>query len=175
MPVVQTGRSVRQYTWLALLTVLCLLLTPLHGRANSTVARLLEALQSNVGSLTATRSAGSEQQGFGFIVSAAQGLLWIVTANHVMRGEGSEGLSRRATWRYFADQGATYPAKLLGTSSHARDLAVRTAEPPAGFTWRQDTLHLRCAGTARQVVLGPTGFQPSLVPSLLKYYDPQEP
>jgi hypothetical protein len=140
MPEVQAGRSIRRYTWLAFLTALFPLLTPLYGRANPTVARLLESLKNNVVSITATRSDGSEQQGFGFIVGATRGLLYIVTANHVVRGEGPEGLSTRVTLRYFYDQGVTYQAKLLGTSSNERDLAVLTTETPAGFTWRQDAL-----------------------------------
>jgi S1-C subfamily serine protease len=149
MPKVQAGRSVQRYIWLAFLTALFPLLTPLHGQANPTVARLLASLKNNVVSITATRSDGSEQQGFGFIVGAVRGLLWIVTANHVVRCEGPEGLSTRVTLRYFSDQGATYQAKLLGTSSNEWDLAVLTAEVPVGFTWRQDAI-----GSGEQVEWG---------------------
>jgi hypothetical protein len=83
MPEVQAGRSVRRYTWLAFLTALFPLLTPLHGRANPPVARLLESLKNNVVSITATRRDGSEQQGFGFIVGATRGLLYIPTTTPI--------------------------------------------------------------------------------------------
>jgi hypothetical protein len=49
-------------------------------------------------------------------------------------------------------------------------LQGRLAEVRSG-----DALHLRFEGTARQVALGPAGFQQSLAPSLLKYYYHQEP
>jgi hypothetical protein len=49
-------------------------------------------------------------------------------------------------------------------------LQGRLAEVRSG-----DSLHLRFEGTARQVALGPAGFQRSLAPSFLRYYYHQKP
>jgi S1-C subfamily serine protease/tetratricopeptide (TPR) repeat protein len=63
--------------------------------------------------------------------------LYIVTANHVVRGVGPDAIASRVMIRYFQDQETSYEAKLLGVSSRAYDLAVLVAPRPAWLKWHR--------------------------------------
>ena len=78
--------------------------------------------------------------GFGFVVGEREGFIYIVTANHVVRGDNPTEVDNTPTLYFFQDQGKEYKGELLATSlSRAQgDVAVIRVPPPIGFSWRRD-------------------------------------
>ena len=96
------------------------------------------ALRSNVVRIQSEWLDGQVHDGFGFIAGERDGELFIVTANHVVRGAGPDDLASDIAVEFFGRQGMTHPATLLGTSNAQHDVAVLLVRPPAGLEWRRD-------------------------------------
>jgi S1-C subfamily serine protease/tetratricopeptide (TPR) repeat protein len=98
--------------------------------------KLAMSLRDNVVQIVAERPDGS-QDGFGFIVGERDKHLYIVTANHVVRGVGPDATASRVMIRYFRDKETAYEAKLLGVSSRTHDLAVLVAPRQVWLQWHR--------------------------------------
>jgi hypothetical protein len=96
--------------------------------------QMANALRQNVVRIKTTMSARDEN-GFGFVVGEKSGQLYIVTAHHVVAGSDPDTITLKVEVEFFDRRGKMYKAELLGTHDAARDLAVLTVPPPAGFTW----------------------------------------
>ncbi|MGH8065017.1 MAG: S1 family peptidase [Candidatus Entotheonellia bacterium] len=105
------------------------LLTEAHAASGNQLAL---QLRNHVVSIIAERSRNTEY-GFGFIVGDREGVLYIVTANHVVRSNQPGDVTKRVMVRYFHDQGQMYEAKLLETSDSRYDLAVLQAKVPTAL------------------------------------------
>lgn len=94
--------------------------------AQSEASNMAEQLRGN------TVRVQAAQNGFGFIVGARGGSLYIVTARHVIVGVNDDpdaAPPNSAKVVFYSDQGKPYSAEVLGT--HEGDLAVlRVAAPP---------------------------------------------
>ena len=103
------------------------------------------ALRQNVVKITSEWGDGYAENGFGFIVGARPGEVYIVTANHVVRRVAeafseNEGPATRIRIEYFSRRGEIFDAKLLATSSAENDLAVLRAPVPDGLSWRKEAV-----------------------------------
>jgi S1-C subfamily serine protease len=85
--------------------------------------------------------AGGSRDGFGFVFGERDGLIYIATANHVVRG-GREEIDRTPTVVFSRFQGTPYSGKLLETSSRLADLAVIAIETEnlPGLGWTKEVL-----------------------------------
>jgi hypothetical protein len=95
--------------------------------------QLAMALRDHVVRITANWRDGSTQHGFGFVVGERNNELYIVTADHVVRGTLPDELAETIGLTFFSHQGQEFQTKLLGTHDADRDVAVLLAERPAGF------------------------------------------
>jgi hypothetical protein len=90
-----------------------------------------------------TRWGGRPQKsGFGIIIGERDKFLYVVTANHVVRGNTPGEFDATPTVYFSRFQGAPYPSELLETSSPAADLAViriNTTKAPL-VTWTREVL-----------------------------------
>ena len=95
--------------------------------------QLAMALSAHVVRITANWRDGSTQHGFGFVVGERNDELYIVTADHVVRGTLPDELAETIILTFFSHQGQEFQAKLLGTHDADRDVAVLLTERPGGF------------------------------------------
>src|SRR5262249_28244930 len=78
--------------------------------------------------------------GFGFIVGERPGLLYIVTARHVLFGkEDAPGAKPTAKVTFYSEQENSYDAKLV-RSDTLHDLALLSVAAPNGFQWNKHCL-----------------------------------
>ena len=84
----------------------------------------------------------ARENGFGFIVGEASGLLYIVTAHHVVVDADKVETQGSAKVRveFFERRGVKFDAVLLGTHDTYRDLAVLTVHTPQGLQWTKECL-----------------------------------
>lgn len=101
---------------------------------------LANDLRGNVVRVIARWPGGALQSGFGFLVGERSGLLYIVTADHVVRDSNLTAGVPGITFYY--DQGKEYPGEVLDTHllESAGDVAVIRIRPPPGLSWRRDAL-----------------------------------
>jgi hypothetical protein len=124
-----------------LLLILILWSRPSADRAqaqNPTSKDPAFAYLRNVVRIKARMKTGESKQGFGFIVGEGSDQLYIVTANHVVRGESPEEIDKNPTVIFFQDAGTEYRSDLLGTELPRQegDLAVlRVGSPPTKIAW----------------------------------------
>jgi len=126
-------------SWLGLLSSLVSLVSPLAAGAQSTGEQLALSLRHNVVSVVAERP-GRVEEGFGFIVGEREGQVFIVTANHVVRGEEPGDVATRVAIRYFHDQRLSYEATLLERSDRTYDIALLRSEVPNDLKWHRASL-----------------------------------
>jgi Trypsin-like peptidase domain/PEGA domain len=84
----------------------------------------------------------SHSNGFGFIVGERNGLLYIVTARHVVAGsqENPDSTnSKIAKITFYSEQENVYDAKILRSDS-THDLALLSVSSPQGFQWQRTCL-----------------------------------
>jgi Trypsin-like peptidase domain len=81
-----------------------------------------------------------QQNGFGFVVGERGGFLYIVTANHVVRGDVGDRVPIATGVFFFQDQGKEYRGDLLTTNLRRSegDVAVVRVQTPPGLSWRHD-------------------------------------
>ena len=110
------------------------------SRADTPGRELATKLIQNVVQIRA-KWAGGSRDGFGFVFGERDGLVYIATANHVVRG-GRDEIDREPTLVFSRSQGTPYTGKLLETSSRRTDLAIITieAEKLSGFSWTKEVL-----------------------------------
>ncbi len=133
----RTQAVVRLRRWLTALFVAGAL-EPAIARAESGDMAL--ALRPNVVRITAHWGDGTTQNGFGFVVGEDHGMVYIVTADHVVRGDAPEQIDKSPTIVFFQDRGKEYKGELLQTRlapGHG-DLAVLRVRPPPNVTWRRN-------------------------------------
>ncbi len=101
---------------------------------------LANDLKNNVVRIVSRSSDGSPRSGFGFVVGERFGLIYIVTADHVVRD--SAPTPSAPGLYFFKDQGKEYRGDLLATRlpPGSGDVAVIRTQPPPGFSWRRDVL-----------------------------------
>ena len=99
--------------------------------------------------ITANWRDGSTQHGFGFVVGERDDELYIVTADHVVRGTLPDELAETIILTFFSHQGQEFQAKLLGTHDADRDVAVLLAERPGGFQLKPEIMRRSQRGSAR--------------------------
>jgi TPR repeat protein len=122
---------------------------PFPARGASTGSDLSLDLRHNVVRVTALWKSGAVYDGFGFVVGARNGSLYVVTADHVVRGDGPDAIDQTPKVSFFDDQGKEYKTELLATRlpPWEGDVAVLRLEAPAGLTWRRAAV---AAGRARR-------------------------
>ncbi|MEK6374771.1 MAG: peptidylprolyl isomerase [Acidobacteriota bacterium] len=97
--------------------------------------QMADRLRSNVVRIEAQ---GQEtENGFGFIVGERGGVLYVVTAYHVVSNPQNVGDDASMTVKveFYDHQGEMFAAKLLGTKDVNYDLAVLTVPIPPGFAY----------------------------------------
>jgi trypsin-like peptidase len=109
---------------------------------NSSGEDLALALRPNVVRILANPAAGTPAQGFGFVVGESSGQLYIVTADHVVRGEGPGEIDKKPIVIFFQDQGKRYEGELLGTElpRGQGDLAVLRVRTPETFSLNRNAI-----------------------------------
>jgi hypothetical protein len=134
--------SLRRWILRTFMIGLVLMMTPPNLQAQRLVGdELALSLRNNVVSIVVKRE-GGEEEGFGFIIGRRADKLFIVTANHVVRGRDPKPEDRtpRVTVEYFQDRGQFYNATLHGTSYPSLDLAVLEAKSPQGVRENQQVV-----------------------------------
>lgn len=113
------------------------LLTGRDALAQSNSGEVLaNDLRRNVVYVISRWADGSQHTGFGFVVGERAGLLYIVTADHVVRD--SNQTSATPGVFFYQDRGKEYQGDVLATHlmRPAGDLAVIRVPPPPGFSWQ---------------------------------------
>lgn len=122
-----------------LLIVLIMVLVSFAHRSGGQEMGLIkaQAIRDNVVSIRSNYGLG-----FGFIVGEREGVLFIVTVNHVVRGPNDGGPNDKVNVEieFFTERGNKYSAVLKDTwlSSRKEDLAVITITTPPRFKWRYE-------------------------------------
>jgi tetratricopeptide (TPR) repeat protein len=125
--------------------LMCAALTeavPFTAYGASSGRDLARDLRRNVVRVTATWKNGASYEGFGFVVGTRAGALYVVTADHVVRGDGPDAIDQKPKVVFFDDKGTEYGAELLGTrlGPGEGDVAILRVSGPAGFDWRRDAV-----------------------------------
>jgi hypothetical protein len=140
-----------QVKLLLLLTVIALNVSEVHAQSYTGDA-LANDLRRNVVRIVSRWTNGTQNKaGFGFVVGEREGLLYIITADHVVRDgffAGSPGIT------FYFDQGKEYPGDLLDThlvESQGDVAVIRIPAPPGGLSWRRDALASTVAARGHDV------------------------
>lgn len=83
---------------------------------------------------------GTQQEGFGFVVGQNSTGIYIVTANHVVRGKMPGEVAEIVELTWFRRRGEKFLATLIGTSSVDRDIAVLRTTAPIGLELKPDLM-----------------------------------
>jgi uncharacterized protein len=121
--------------------LLCGMISADEARAQVRGEILANNLRNNVVRVVAQFSDNPVQQnGFGFVVGERGGFVYIVTANHVVRGDLGDRVPIATGLFFFQDQGKEYRGDLLTTNllRSEGDVAVVRVQTPPGFSWRHD-------------------------------------
>jgi len=113
---------------------------PAAAAAASDGEGMAMALRGNVAAISAQWQDGTTHNGFGFIVGARAKELLIVTADHVVRGNGPNQIASDTQLRFFQLQGRSFPATLLGTRNAELDLAVLAVSMAEDIEWTPQVL-----------------------------------
>jgi tetratricopeptide (TPR) repeat protein len=115
---------------------------PSPVRAASSGGDLSLNLRQNVVRVVAAWKNGATYDGFGFIVGERAGTLYVITADHVVRGDGPDAIDRNPKVAFFGDQGAEYSAELLATrlAPAQGDIAILRLPAPAGLAWQRPVI-----------------------------------
>lgn len=97
-------------------------------------------VKQNVVSLTAEWDDGRRENGFGIIVGEDGRFLYIITANHVVRGRLPGDISEQVRVDFPSASMSSVDAELLSVSDPSKDLAVLRAAIPSGFSLQRDLL-----------------------------------
>jgi hypothetical protein len=134
----QTAFRIKPW-WVAL--VMLAMVAAVAAQAQSPSGEdLALALRSNVVRIVVHPGAGAPaREGFGFVVGEDSGQLYIVTADHVVRGDGPDDIDKKPTVIFFQDPGKEYAGELLGTHLPRRqgDVAVLRIPSPPRFAWNR--------------------------------------
>ena len=104
--------------------------------------RVTRSLMTNVVRIESQLRNNRTENGFGFVAGERSGLLYVVTAYHVVSDSediGGKGATNVKV-EFFDHQGEMVDAKLLGTHDATHDLAVLTIPIPQGFRWNKKCL-----------------------------------
>jgi len=96
---------------------------------------LAMVLRDNVVTIVAKWQDGASHNGFGFIVGARGERVFIVTADHILRGRNPGEIAAEIRIEPFQRQGTSFMAELIGTRDPALDLAVLQATLPPDLGW----------------------------------------
>lgn len=107
------------------------------------------ALRNHVVSIRATWSSDTVHDGFGFVVGERGSDVYIVTADHLVRGHTPDEVAELVELTWFSRRGEQFPATLLGTRDDDRDVAVLRATLPQGIELNPD-LMIRPPADARR-------------------------
>ena len=91
------------------------------------------------------RFGDEKENGFGFIIGEEEGMLYAVTAYHVVSSEDVDAEPPVVQVELFRRQGKPIDAEVLGTHDAVHDLAVITFPAPAGIQWNR-----KCLGSAEE-------------------------
>ena len=135
------ARLLRPCTVLVLVSSVLITAAPQGLRGADTADDLVLDLRRNVVRVAA-QWAGNMHDGFGLIVGERDDFLYIVTADHVVRGDGPDEFDSSPTITFFQDQGTEYEADLLGTRLPPRDgdVAVLRLRKVREVNWRRDAV-----------------------------------
>jgi hypothetical protein len=131
---------VRIKLWCITLVMLVLAAAIAAHAQNPSGEAVALTLQSNVVRIVAHLGAGAiAREGFGFVVGEDSGQLYIVTADHVVRGDGPDEIDQKPIVIFFQDPGKQYAGELLGTHlpRGQGDLAALRIQSPPRFAWNR--------------------------------------
>ena len=103
-----------------------------------------EDLKNNVVTITTSLSDGSDENGFGTIVSEVANKLYVVTAKHVVykldnRGFiSSEAKPTSIKVKFFKDQGKVFTARPLNLKTNSLDITLIEIDKPQNFKWSKN-------------------------------------
>ena len=103
-----------------------------------------QELKNNVVQIKTTLSDGSDENGFGTVISEVSNKLYIVTAKHViyrLDGRGlisDEAKPTAVKVRFFKDQGKVYTATALQLKSNNLDITLLEVNKPQNFRWTKE-------------------------------------
>ncbi|MBL26197.1 MAG: hypothetical protein CMM50_01410 [Rhodospirillaceae bacterium] len=98
------------------------------------------ALRDHVVRIRAIWESGETQDGFGFVVGRNEGGVYIVTADHIVRGNLPGQVASEVSVTWFRRRGEQFAATLLGTHDAQRDVAVLRTQLPEGLSLRPELL-----------------------------------
>jgi hypothetical protein len=101
-------------------------------------------LRRNVVRISARWENDAMRDGFGFVVGERDSYLYIVTADHVVRGAELNEIDRGPSVEFYGDRGTPHKAELLGPrlGPFEGDIAVLKVQNPVGVSWRRDALNV---------------------------------
>src|SRR5258708_4683584 len=101
--------ALRMKPWCVVLVMLATAAAVVAQAQNPSREAVALTLRSNVVQIVAHLGAGAPaREGFGFVVGEDAGQLYIVTADHVVRGDGLDDIDKKPTVIFFQDQGKEY-------------------------------------------------------------------
>lgn len=123
-----------------LVGLLCLLFADRSAAQNLSGEAFASEFRAHVVKIRATWADGQQQDGFGFVVGQNSSGVYIVTANHVVRGNGPGEVAEGVKLTWFQRRGEQFDATLIGTSDRDRDIAVLRTSLPAGVSLRPELM-----------------------------------
>jgi hypothetical protein len=150
----RTQAVIRMKPWCITLVMLVLAAAIAARAQNPSGEAIALSLQSNIVRIVAHLGAGAiAREGFGFVVGEDSGQLYIVTADHVVRGDGPDDIDKKPTVIFFQDPGKEYAGELLGTHlpRGQGDLAVLRIQSPPRFVWNRKAQALDSAKRGTEV------------------------
>ncbi len=100
------------------------------------------AIKHNVAAINSRFASGTTEQGFGFVVGERDGILYLVTAGHVVMEEGADPGKENASKIsiVFCENDLTYTASVRRATIQPFDFALLEMPKPSGYVWKADCL-----------------------------------
>ncbi len=124
----------------ALSVAVLLAVTSISTRSAAADRSVAVALRDNVVTIEAPWKSGKSRRGFGWVVGAREDSVYIVTADHVVRGDLPGEVAARPKIRFFGDAGKHRIGELLPQHDIDLDLAIIRVPIPNRRLWRRSSL-----------------------------------
>jgi len=97
-----------------------------------------DRFRNNVLQLTVILSNKEVMNGFGFVVGERDGILYVVTAQHVVFSDDPDVKTKEVWARFYENRGKSYKAKLLDLSYPLLDMALlEIPKPSENYKWER--------------------------------------
>lgn len=99
-----------------------------------------ERFRPQVVSIASKRNGEQSNYGFGFVVGEIDNLLYVVTANHVLREPGSGFEADEISVSFFQREGSIKGQLIKEINDEGNDIGVIKVDKPDGFRWRRHVI-----------------------------------